>query len=61
MAVLPALIPDPHETARIMVNTLEGEIEIREQGYLGGVEPPWSLWPLEAQHRWSALLFSVPA
>lgn len=38
--VLPGRVHDPHETARMMVNTLEEQIEIREQGYLGGVEPP---------------------
>jgi hypothetical protein len=38
--LLPDGIHDPHEIARMMVNTLETEIEIREQGYLGGVEPP---------------------
>ncbi|MFO7627257.1 MAG: transglutaminase-like domain-containing protein [Candidatus Fermentibacteraceae bacterium] len=39
-AVLPALLPDPHETALMMVNMLEERIEIEEQGYLGGVAPP---------------------
>lgn len=40
MGVLPSFPADPHETARMMVDTLEAGIEIAEQGYLGGVEPP---------------------
>lgn len=31
---------DPHGTARMIVNEIEREVGIHEQGYLGGVEPP---------------------
>ncbi len=37
---LPGGGTDPLEAAQFIINSLEENIEIREQGYLGGVEPP---------------------